>query len=179
MLYNLLILQDDIFRLNTPLAEIFIRGSVMYLAIFFLMRVIGKRESGAHSLTDLLVIVLVAEAAAHGMAGDASGITDSVLLIVTILFWSVALDAVAYRFPALRRLIKSKPSPLILDGVMNKRALRREFMHPEEVMEQLRLHGITNTADVARAYLEPNGMVSVIRADRGEVEDPPKTPAVT
>ena len=58
----------EMFSMNTPLAEIFVRGTVMYLAIFAMMRIIGKREAGAHSLSDLLVIVRVAEAAAHGMA---------------------------------------------------------------------------------------------------------------
>ena len=52
------------------------------------------------------MVVLVAEAAAHGMAGDARGIADSVLLIATILGWSIALDAIAYRWPSLAPVIK-------------------------------------------------------------------------
>src|SRR3712207_9062797 len=106
----------DLFRLSTPIAEIFARGTVMFLAIYAMMRVTGKRESGVHSLSDLLVVVLVAEAAAHGMAGEARGIADSLLLIATILGWSVAIDAIAYRWPPLRGLLKSVPSPLIVDG---------------------------------------------------------------
>src|SRR3712207_3334968 len=134
-----------------------------------MMRVTGKREAGAHSLTDLLVVVLVAEAAAHGMAGDSRAIPDSILLVATILFWSVALDALAYRWEPLGRMLKSRPAPLILDGEINQRALRREFMRRDELMEQLRLHGLTDVTRVARAYLEHNGMVSVIRKDAAEV----------
>ena len=99
------------------------------------------------------------------------------LLIATILGWSVAMDAIAFRWPALRGLLKSSPSPLIVDGQINKRALRREFMSRDELMAELRLRGITDVRKVARAYLEPNGMVSVIRADEAEVDDPPKPPA--
>jgi hypothetical protein len=62
----------DMFRLSTPILEIVVRGTVMFLAIYAMMRVAGKREAGSQSLTDLLVVVLVAEAAAHGMAGDAA-----------------------------------------------------------------------------------------------------------
>jgi len=167
----------ELFRLSAPVAEILIRGTVMFLALFAMMRVVGKREAGAHSLTDLLVVVLVAEAAAHGMAGESRAIPDSVLLIATILFWSVALDALAYHWAPVARLLKSRPAPLIVDGEINQRALRREFMRRDEVMEQLRLHGITDVNEVARAYLEPNGMISVIRHDRGDVDAPPKPPA--
>ncbi len=53
----------EMFRFSAPIAEILVRGTVMFLTLFALMRVTGKREAGAHSLTDLLVVVLVAEAA--------------------------------------------------------------------------------------------------------------------
>src|SRR3712207_9347368 len=120
----------DLFRLSTPIAEIFARGTVMFLAIYAMMRVTGKRESGAHSLSDLLVVVLVAEAAAHGMAGEARGITDSLLLMATILGWSVAIDAIPYRWPSIRGLLKSVPSPILVDGQINERAFGRGVWFP-------------------------------------------------
>jgi uncharacterized membrane protein YcaP (DUF421 family) len=108
------------------------------------------------------------------MAGNASGVGDSLVLIATILAWSLALDAVAYRWPALGTIIKSRPKPLVVDGRINQRALRNELMSRDELMAELRLRGITEIAEVARAYLEPNGMVSVIRSDAGEPEDRPE-----
>lgn len=156
---------SELFSLTTPLLEIFVRGTVMFLAIFLLMRVTGKRESGVHSISDLLVVVLVAQAAANGMSGEGTGILDGIFLILVILGWSVAIDAAAYYAPSLRPLLKSKPSALVMDGRVNHRALRREFMDPDELMAELRLHGITDVSEVARAYLETNGMVSVIRHD--------------
>ena len=159
-----------VFLPSTSIVEIFVRGTVMFLAIYALMRVAGQREAGGHSLTDLLVVVLVAQAAAHGMAGEASGIADSLLLVATIVGWSVALDALAYRCPQVAALIKSRPEPLIVDGEVNRRALRREFMKRDELMAELRLHGVTDVANVARAYLEPNGMISVIKAEGSEAE---------
>jgi uncharacterized membrane protein YcaP (DUF421 family) len=116
--------------------------------------------------------VLVAEAAAAGLHGDTTSVTDSLLLVATILFWSVAFDAIAYRWPHLGRLIKAQPRPLIKDGVINPQVLRREFMIRDEVLAQLRLHGIEDPADVERAYIEPNGMISVLRRDRGEPDEP-------
>jgi uncharacterized membrane protein YcaP (DUF421 family) len=49
-------------------------------------------------------------------------------------------------------------------------------MQRDELMAELRLHGITDVRDVARAYLEANGMVSVIRADQVEPDEPPEPP---
>jgi uncharacterized membrane protein YcaP (DUF421 family) len=168
----------ELFQPGAPIVETIVRGTVMFLAIFVMMRVTGQRESGVHSLTDLLVVLLVAEAAAHGMAGEANGIIDSVVLIATILAWSILLDAAAYRWPSLAPLIKSRARPLIRDGQINHRQLRREFMSVDELMAELRLHGITELHEVSRAYLEVNGMVSVIQADKKESSPPPKPPAI-
>lgn len=161
----------ELFRLHTPVAEIVIRGSVIYLALFAMMRIIGKRESGALSLPDLLVVVLVAESASHGLASEAGGLLDSLLLVAVILLWSVALDALAWRWKPLARLLKSSPAPLIRDGRVDARAMRRELLSDDELTAQLRLHGVTDVRQVARAYLEPNGMISVIRAAEDREDD--------
>ncbi len=51
---------------STALVGLIVRGSVMYLALGLLIRVVGQRESGGLGLTDILVVVLVAEAAGAG-----------------------------------------------------------------------------------------------------------------
>lgn len=47
-------------------------------------------------------------------------------------------------------------------------------MHREELMAELRLQGITDVREVARAFLETNGMVSVIRRKQEEAPGSPK-----
>lgn len=168
---------SEMFAFSAPVFELVIRGTIMFLVLFTLLRVVGKREAGVHSLTDLLVVVLVAQAAAHGMSTESRSIADSTVLIATILLWSVALDAIAYRWRPLGRLLKPAPSALVMDGVINQRALRREFMSRDELMAELRLHGVTDPSTVKRAYLEANGMISIVKTDPGELEEPPK-PAV-
>ncbi len=154
---------DDIITPNVPLTEIFIRGTVTFLALTAMMRVVGQRETGGLGLTDLLVVVLVAQAVDSGLAGDtASSVLDGLLLVAVILFWSVLLDAMSYRWPRLARFVKSRPETLIEDGRLNRRTMRREFLTYDEVLSQLRLHGLENVDQVSRAYIEPNGLVSVI-----------------
>lgn len=43
------------------------------------------------SVTDLLVVVLIADAAHNAMAGDYRSLLDGILLVSTIVFWSYAL----------------------------------------------------------------------------------------
>jgi len=54
---------------TVSLLELVLRGSAMYLGILVLMRIL-RREAGALSTTDLLVVVLVADAAQNAMASE-------------------------------------------------------------------------------------------------------------
>jgi uncharacterized membrane protein YcaP (DUF421 family) len=166
-----------IFDPSLPVLEILARGTAIYLGLLLMLRIVGQREAGAIGLHDLLVLVLIAEAAGNAL-GQYETIPDGLMIVATILAWSVAIDAVAWRWPRLGRLLKPRPRPLIEDGILNAKVLRRELMTKDEVLSQLRLHGIDDISKVKRAYIEPNGMISVLREDDGEVEAPEPQTAI-
>jgi uncharacterized membrane protein YcaP (DUF421 family) len=146
---------------DTPLLEIVVRGSVMYLALFTLLRVILKRESGTTGVTDLLVIVLLADAAQNGLSGGYTSVTDGVLLVAVIIGWSYLLNAVAYRWPAAARLIRPGSLVLVRDGRIMRTNMRRELITDEELHSLLRKQGITDLAEVREMRMESDGRFSV------------------
>lgn len=152
----------EVFFPSQPPLEIFLRGTIIYLALFFLLRVVMKREEGMVGLTDVLVIVLLADASQNAMAGGYESVTDGLLLVLTILGWSYALTWVAYRFPRVRRLIRPPPLLLVRDGQVLRSALRRELLTEEELMGKLRNQGIDDVRKVKRAYMETDGTISAI-----------------
>ena len=154
-----------VFTPDTPLMEIIVRGSVMYLTLFFLLRVLLKRESGTTGMTDLLVIVLIADAAQNGMASGYTSLADGVLLVAVIIGWAYLLDAVAYRWQPAARLIRPKPLALVRDGRMLHRNMRRELVTEDELYGQLREQGIDSLADVREMRMESDGQFSVITRD--------------
>lgn len=158
-----------VFRPTINPFEIFVRGSLVYLFIFAALRIF-RRQAGSLGISDLLVIVLIADAAQNAMASDYKSITDGLVLIATILFWNYALDFVAYRFPRLRPILQPGPIALIKDGELQHHHLRKNMMTPEELLEQLREHGLESPEQVRRCYMEGDGRISVIRAP-GTTED--------
>lgn len=161
---------------DTPLLEIFVRGSIMYLVIFALLRFVLKREAGTIGLNDLLVLVLVADAAQNAMAANYTSISDGVLLVGTIFFWSYTINWFDYRFPRFRHLFHSAPVPLVRDGQILYRQLRRELLTEDELKSQLRLQGIGELGEVKAAYMESDGRISVIPCERDDHNDRPKAP---
>jgi len=144
------------------LLELVLRGSAMYLLVFAAMRIF-RREAGALSTADLLVVVMVADAAQNAMASDYHSVTEGVVLVGTIFAWNYGLDWLGYRFPAMQRLLNPPPLLLVADGRIHRRNLRAEMLTTADLAEHLREQGIEDVAEVRRCYLESDGHLSVIK----------------
>jgi len=153
------------FRPELALAEVVLRGSIMYLLLFVAMRFLLKREGGQVNIADLLVVVAIVDGAQPAFSGKAQSITESALFVLTILFWAWALNWLSWRFRRLRFLTQAPPLVLVEDGRLNRANMRRALMSKEELMQQLREEGVEDLARVRRAMMEGDGEVSVIRND--------------
>jgi len=154
----------NLFVPQNSIIELIFRGSVIYLTLFLLLRVVIRRRVGALSMTDLLVIVLIADAAQNGMAGEYKSITEGVVLCGTIVVWSLILDWLAFHVPWLRDWLEPPHKSLIENGRLQRRHMREELITEDELMSQLRQHGIEDVHEVKRAYVEPDGQISVLKA---------------
>ncbi len=150
--------------------ELFIRGTLTFMLLFFLFRFVVHRDVGALGVTDLLVLVIIADAAQNAMAGDYRSLSDGAVLIGTIIGWNFLLNYLSFHFEAVRRFTLPRPLCLVRDGKKLTRNLRRELIADEELHEMLREHEILDLAQVRRAYLEPDGQLTVIRNRRGGSE---------
>jgi uncharacterized membrane protein YcaP (DUF421 family) len=61
--------------------------------------------------------------------------------MATIVFWSLAMNAAAYRWAWVARLMKPKPVLLIEGGRFRRRNMRRELVTEEELRSELRKRG--------------------------------------
>lgn len=161
-----------IFLPDTPLLEIILRGSLMYLALFILLRVILKRQTGTLGMTDLLLITLLADASQNAMAGEYKSIPDGIVLVATIIFWNYAFDWLSFRSAWFSRLIEPPALALIRDGRLLRRNMRQELITEEELLMQLREQGIDAFAKVKEAYIESDGRISVIQKKERQHQKP-------
>jgi len=75
----------DLFLPDVSLLEIVVRGTLIYLGLFALIRFVLRREAGTVGIADLLMIVLMADAAQNGMAAEYHSLTAG-------LYWSPLLS---------------------------------------------------------------------------------------
>ena len=143
------------FSPDTPILEIIVRGSVTYLSLFILLRVILRRESsGSIGITDMLVIVLLADAAQNAMSGGYNSLSDGIILVAVIIGWSFLLSWLSFHWPFFRNLLKSPKLLLVNNGKMILRNMRRELITEDELMAKVRKEGLETLEKVAKAYME-------------------------
>lgn len=152
------------------LLEMFVRGTIMYLALFLIFRFLARRQFGQLGLSDLLVIVIVADASQNAFSNEYKSIPEGIALVLTIVFWDFALDWVGYRVPALARLTQPPPLLLVRNGRVQRRNMKTEMITKEELMSHLREHGVDDLAQVKTAFMEGDGHVSVVKNDATSTE---------
>lgn len=156
---------NSVFVPSVGVVEIILRGTLVYLMLFVLLRVL-RREAGVIGIADVLVIVLIADAAQNAMASEYKSITEGAILVSTIAFWDYTLDWLGYRFPRFQRFVRPAPLLLIKDGRMIRKNMRREMITEEELISQLREQGVENVSEVKKCYLEGDGHISVIKEEK-------------
>ena len=145
----------------------------MYLLILAGFRIF-RRDAGSLSVSDLLVVVLIADAAQNGMAGEYKSLSEGAIVVATIFAWNYVLDGLAYRFRAVHWLLHPPPLLLVRNGQIQHRSLRSELITKADLLEQLREQGVEDIRHVNKCFLESDGRMSVIRDEADHSPQPQK-----
>lgn len=153
---------SSLFDPTHPLADSVLRGTIVYLGLFLVLRLVKNRRAGGLGISDLLLVTLTANGLQNALIGKGNSITEGAATTLTVFFWSYVLDWVSYRFPRLRHLVHSGPEQVIRNGVILQAGLRREMLTEEDLRAHLRINGINDLSRVREAYVEENGQLSVV-----------------
>jgi uncharacterized membrane protein YcaP (DUF421 family) len=157
--------------------DIVVRATIIFLALYALVRLMGKRELGQMTPFELIVLVVIGDLIQQGVTQNDFSMTGAVIAIATIAFWALVMSWLSYLSPRAERLLEGEPRVIVRDGEVLTANLRRNRLTRAEIESEMRLAGIGRLADVAWAILEPRGHISFIqRTQGGEREEPPPQP---
>lgn len=159
---------SELFRFDVSPWELIVRGTAMYWFLFLLFRFVLRRDVGSLAIADVLLVVLIADAAQNGMSGTYNSVTSGFVLVATIAGWNYLLDWASYHSTHVRRFVEAPPLALIRDGRVMRANLRREMLTIDELKAKLRQQGIGQVSDVKYACMESDGEVSAVRVDGKE-----------
>jgi uncharacterized membrane protein YcaP (DUF421 family) len=147
--------------------DIVIRAAVIFVFVFLLTRMVGRRELNSLEPFDLILLVVVGDLVQQGVTQNDESLTGALLAISTIGLLTVALSYLAFRFKRLRPVLNGEPIVLVEDGELVESNLRRQRLTQEEIGAEARLEGISSLEEVRWAILETNGQISFVKRSEG------------
>ena len=158
--------------------DIALRAAVIFVALYLLVRLMGKRELGQMTPFELIVLVVIGDLIQQGVTQNDFSLTGAIIAISTIALLAMLMSWASYLWPWAERLFEGEPRVVVRDGEVLKANLRRGRLTVREIESEMRLAGIGRLSDVAWAILEPRGKISFIqRSDEGGEEPPPNPSA--
>ncbi len=141
---------------------LFIRTLIVYAAVIGGLRFTGKRQLGELSTSEFAVTILVSELASIPLQDTAVPLLGGIVPLATLLAVEVLLSCLCRRSRRLRRLLSGNSCVVIKDGQFDTAMLRTLRLSPEDILEGLRIAGVSRISDVRYAIIETNGQLSVI-----------------
>jgi uncharacterized membrane protein YcaP (DUF421 family) len=142
--------------------DIAVRGVVLFLFVYLLTRVIGRRELSSFQPFDLILLIVLGDSIQQGLTQDDYSVTGAIIAVGTIASLQLLTSWGAFRFPFLRRLLDGHPIVLVEDGKVIAKNLRRERLTLDDLTEQARSNQIASLEAVQWAIFEPSGTISFL-----------------
>ncbi|HTH42817.1 MAG TPA: YetF domain-containing protein [Terracidiphilus sp.] len=151
------VILDHMFKLPLPFVEKLARPVIVYLVLVLLLRLFGKRELAQLNPFDLVVLLSLSNTVQNAIIGDDTSITGGVIGAFGLLGINWLVVRALFRSPRLTRMFEGRATVLVRDGQIDKKALQRESLTREELVEVIHRQGFEHIRLVKRCELEPNG----------------------
>ena len=153
--------------------DIVLRATVIFVALYVLVRLMGKRELGQMTPFELIVLVVIGDLIQQGVTQNDFSLTGAIIAVSTIAFLALVMSWLSYLYPRAERLLEGEPRVIVRDGELLTDNLRRSRLTRSEIESEMRLAGISRMSAIAWAILEPRGKISFIQSSATDADDEP------
>jgi len=148
---------DHMFQLPVPILEKLLRPVIVYLVLVLLLRLFGKRELAQLNPFDLVVLLSLSNTVQNAIIGDDNSVSGGVIGAFSLLAINWVVVRMLFRSRRMTRALEGRATILVHNGQMDKKAMERESLTREELMEVIHRQGFDELHQVHKCELEPNG----------------------
>jgi uncharacterized membrane protein YcaP (DUF421 family) len=143
--------------------DLVIRATVVFLFVYLVTRIVGRRELSTLEPFDLILLVVTGDLVQQGITQNDQSVTGAITVVATIGLLTVAVSWLSWRFRRLRLVLEGEPIVLVHDGEVVHRNVRRERLTVAEIEAEARQQQIASLDQVAWAILETDGRISFLQ----------------
>ena len=142
--------------------DIAIRAVALYVFVFVLMRIVGRRELSNLQPFDLVLLIIIGDALQQGLTQSDYSVTGAMIAVGTFALLQVGTSYLNFRVRRTRPVLAGYPSVVVQDGKVIEDNLRRERITVEELAEEARVEQIASIEEIQWAVVETSGNISFI-----------------
>jgi len=142
--------------------NVLIRAALVFIFVFLIVRLMGKRQIGEMQPFELVITILISEAACIPMADVVIPLSHGIIPIIVLGIMHFLLSFLARKSILMRRLISGNPVIVIDPNGINYENLKKLNMNINDLIKVLRTSEYFNFEEVKYAIFETNGKLCVI-----------------
>ena len=152
---------------NAPwlfLVEVWLRTTITYALLVGCMRFLGRRVAAQFTLFEISIVVTLAAAIGVPLQASTRGLLPPLIIAIVVILLQRTLTRFGVRHRQFETMISTDLTTLVRDGVLQIAGMQQTNIGRKKVFELMRLNGYQHLGQISRAYMEPSGSVSVVRA---------------
>lgn len=147
--------------------ESILRAAVVYLVIFIIFRLSGKRTLADTTPFEMVMLLIISETTQEALVDGDYSITNCFILIMTFIIIDQILAYIKTKSKKIEKIMDGVPMILVENGTPLKDRMHKSRIDEDDIMESARqAHGLENIQQIKYAVLEKNGSISVIPAEK-------------
>jgi uncharacterized membrane protein YcaP (DUF421 family) len=144
------------------LSDVIIRSCISVTVLFILTRLMGKKQISQLTFFDYAVGITIGSIASQLSVDSHISYINGITSLVVWALFAVILSFLSLKSNNISKLLNGTPTIIIQNGVLMEQEMRKSKFTIDDILEELRLNGVFDIADVDYAILETSGRVSVL-----------------
>jgi|SRR5690606_15546522 len=149
-----------------------LRVTMIYFFLFIGLRIMGKREFGQLSPSELISLLLIPELVSQSVLQEDFSLINAIIAVTTLLSLVFLTSLISHLKPKVQKFISGEPSILVAHGTLIEKSLNKERVSPEEIFSEMHKAGLYRLDQVRWAILESDGRIALIPAADDTIQSP-------
>lgn len=141
----------------------FLRTMILYIVIVIAVRIMGKRQIGELSPTELVITILISNIATLPIEDTNIPMSAGLVSIFALVACEVLVSGLILKNVKMRKIISGSPRVLIRDGVIDQKQMSSLRLSIDDLTAQLRGQGCFDVSQVAYAIVETTGKLNILQ----------------
>ena len=141
---------------------LFLRAIILYVLVFVVIRLMGKRQISELQPFDLVFTLLIADLASDPIANTSIPMVYGIIPILALFLLQQFAAWLSLKSERARKILAGKPQIIIAGGQLQEDVMRCARYSISDLMEQLRGKDVFDVTQVSYAIIETDGNLSVL-----------------